>query len=204
MGRAKGMTLVELAVFAMLTGLLLSAISFVMKACLTYFQTAQVTTTLQQDLLRASDRMERELSQSDPATVTLGSSVHGLSFASPYDRADDFSYTNGLLTWRRFVCYYINGQSQLVRVATDIPATTTIPSPTQCAGYSPDKMAAMTLSPDMLVGSIASMTVSLSAQTVSITLTAVGRDNAGAVVADSQGNAMDSVTLQDANVVLRN
>ena len=123
-----GLTLVETMVSMALITTVLTAIYSFMSMFLVNSRMLQAQADLENSAQTAVIRMVSDLSDSRSASVTVGTSPTGVFFLSPRDGSDRFQRdSSGTLYWQKWVCYYLDGNRQLVRAQVPFTPTTTPP-----------------------------------------------------------------------------
>lgn len=146
-GRTKiaGVTLVELLIAAVLIGVILTATSSLIVACLKHYRDTDSSVTVHDTALRTITLLERELKETNTASFQIFGAPSGVVFASPRlpDSTIDYDDTSLQPLWQKWICYYlepVGTEFNLVRkeeyfpVAniTDTPPT---PGPTVTTAY---------------------------------------------------------------------
>lgn len=130
-GVRRGMTLIETIVSMALISVALTTIYSMSSMFLTNSRQLQAQADLENSAQVAVMRMVSDLSDSHPASVTTGPAPVGVVFLSPRDGSDRFQRdAAGALYWQKWVCYYLDGNRQLVRAQIPFAPVTTPPNPT--------------------------------------------------------------------------
>jgi type II secretory pathway pseudopilin PulG len=115
--RAPGMTLIEIMVYSVLLGLLMTGVYSAFYISKTYWDSAQGTTEVQQQCLRAMNGINRVLSQGNASSLAIfsyGSPPHqattGFVVLSAKTPSGLFQHqpTTGEIMWQRWVAVYID------------------------------------------------------------------------------------------------
>ncbi|MHB2016156.1 MAG: hypothetical protein ACYCW6_04340 [Candidatus Xenobia bacterium] len=209
-------------VYIALLGLAFSAIYAVLIAGLKYFNTANATSDLENTCMATISQLERELAESDAQTVQVSTSPMGISFASPRGADDNIVPTsNSTLTsveWQTFVCYYVDGQGNMVRKENPLSSPTTTLPTSQLSSNTPAVFKTLSLRTRFLGRNVKSFSFMESSgggtpaaaafpaaasqpglDYVQVTLIAQQMDSAGTLVTDANGNAMNDVRIVPAS-----
>lgn len=206
MRKARGFTLIEIAVYCALVGMALLAIYSVLIACLTYFNATQANVDLQRSCLSILTKLSSELSESDSATVQISTDPPGISFASPRDSGGNFDIASGVMQWQQFVAYYVDTSNvtlPLVRKAASITPTGSVPT-SQLSSYTVSAFSTMNAQQHTLGDNVTTFTPSLSGSTVSISIVADERDPTGAIMLAPSGVTANEIQVTASGVYLRN
>lgn len=206
MRRSRGTTLVEMLVYCVLLGVLLTGVYAVLLAGVRNYAIGANATELEQAALKAATRLSRELAEGDAASFRVDSSPVGIVFASPRDSTDPkgrFAYNSAnRMLWQSYVCYYLgtaNGAPALIRKVTPISPTVSSP-PTIPSTLTSAWFAAQTgIAPTWTGFNVSGLSVTpASPMTLSVTAT-----RAPGVSQAVAGVAPDSVQLQT-RIFMRN
>jgi prepilin-type N-terminal cleavage/methylation domain-containing protein len=118
----KGFTLVEILVATLILTLLIMAAFQVMEAGRSSWFTGDTSVQLRQEIIKTFIRMERELKETRPSQINLGSGTSGASliFRIPQDNNADGTIldANGNVEWSDTITYALNGANQITRTAS--------------------------------------------------------------------------------------
>ena len=110
--KARGFTLIELAVYSGLLGFLLTGLYLITRGGLHYYRTSVAYQTVQQQALVALSKLTSELANSDPRSVSLeggqgGPNIKFLSADAYLDPGQPWAFDAGTsrLLWRKWVAY---------------------------------------------------------------------------------------------------
>lgn len=150
--RLQGTTLFELMVCSALMGILLLALATLVFYGNGYLRRAEGGVEIQGELLRALSKLAREVTETNPETVSVAPGA--VSFASPRD--EDGLVANdsfGRLQWGRYVGFYLSMRGEtpvLVRRDKPMPSVLSEP-PTDNTGFEPTDIMAYSASPEQVV-----------------------------------------------------
>ncbi|MCX5710941.1 MAG: hypothetical protein NT060_03110 [Candidatus Omnitrophica bacterium] len=124
----KSFTLIELLFVSIIFTLLIIGVFQVMDVGRGAWFTGDTSIELRQEIIKTFMRMERELKETRPAQVSLGSSTSdtSLTFKIPQDIDGDGTIldSSGNIEWSPNIVYALNGSKQITRTASG--ATTII------------------------------------------------------------------------------
>jgi prepilin-type N-terminal cleavage/methylation domain-containing protein len=225
-----GFTLVELLVYMLLFGLCMSAVYYVLTACMSYFNTTQATVDVQNSALRAVMKLSADLAESNATTVTTLPSPGppmAIAFASPRDLSDTYNFVTsggsvGQPMWEKFVCYYVdttNPNWPLMRKQVSIAASSTPPAPGSNDTASALMSSTSSGFKEQVSQNVTGFYCTISGNVVTINFTADAMDGAGNVLTQvgggtgrtpvatfisSGGAPQNEIQLKNVQVFLRN
>ncbi len=124
----KGFSLIEIIIASCIFIILILAIFQTMDIGRSLWFTADVSTELRQEIIKAFTIMERELKETRPSQTSLqiSSNSNVLTFRMPQDNNGDGTIldVNGNIEWSANITYARNGANQITR--TDAVGTTTL------------------------------------------------------------------------------
>lgn len=120
----RGFTLVEILVSCAIFTILILATFQLMEVGRSSWFTTDVTVELRQEIIKTFMRMERELKETRPAQISLGSGTSSsfLTFRIPQDNNNDGTIldTSGNIEWSGDITYALNSASQITRTALGV------------------------------------------------------------------------------------
>lgn len=133
-----GASLVELMIASVLIGIVLTATSRLIVACLQHSRDTESSVMAHNTALSSITLLERELKETNAASFAIFASPPGVVFASPRlpDNTIDYDDTNLQPFWQKWICYYLEpagSEFNLVRKEEYFPVaniTDTPPTPT--------------------------------------------------------------------------
>jgi hypothetical protein len=126
--RSRGFTLIEVAVYSAVLLLLLGGVFMVVEGGMRYFRLAEAHETVNQQAVIAMGRIRGELANGSQTSLNPGAAPQPhILFLSPFgmDGSGEEEYEYGgngtQVLWKKWVCFYRDGQSRLVRAEFDVP-----------------------------------------------------------------------------------
>jgi len=120
----KAFTLIELLFVSIIFTLLIIGVFQVMDVCRGAWFTGDASIELRQEIIKTFMRMERELKETRPAQISLGSGTTGasLTFKVPQDIDADGTIldSSGNIEWSPNIVYALSGSNQITRTASGI------------------------------------------------------------------------------------
>jgi prepilin-type N-terminal cleavage/methylation domain-containing protein len=120
----KGFTLVEILISTIILTILILAAFQIMEVDRSSWFSADVSVQLRQEIIKAYMKMERELRQTRPAQINLGSgsSASSITFRIPQDNNGDGTILDGAgnIEWSGNITYALNGSNQIIRTASGV------------------------------------------------------------------------------------
>jgi len=120
----KGFTLVEILFVSLIFTLLILAAFQLMETGRSSYFTGDVSVQLRQEIIKTFMRMERELKETRPSQINLGSgtSSSSLTFRIPQDNDGDGTILNssGNVEWSGNITYALNSSHQITRTASGL------------------------------------------------------------------------------------
>jgi len=118
----KGLTLTEMLIASTIFTLLALGTFQVMDIGRGAWFTGDTSVELRQEIIKAFSRMERELKETRPAQITLGSGTQAasLTFKTPQDNDANGTILDSLgnIEWSPNIVYALNGSGQITRTTT--------------------------------------------------------------------------------------
>lgn len=118
----KGFTLFEILVVCAVFTVLLFAIFQVLDTGIGSWVSGDVSTEVRQELIKTFMRMERELKETRPAQISLGSGANSVSltFKVPQDINGDGTIldSSGYVEWSADITYALNASNQITRTVS--------------------------------------------------------------------------------------
>jgi type II secretory pathway pseudopilin PulG len=124
--RSRGFTLVEVVVYSSVLLFLLGGIFMVVEGGSRYFRLAEAHETVNQQAVIAMSRIRGELTNGSQASLNPSNTPQDhILFLSPFGmddtNEDDYEYDGTQLIWKKWVCFYLDGEDRLVRAEFDTP-----------------------------------------------------------------------------------
>lgn len=120
----KGFTLLEVLLASAIFSILIIIAFMIMKICSDTWFTGGDRAQLRKEITRAFMAMERELTETAPAQVSLASGASGdtITFKIPHDNDNDGSIITsaGAIEWSGDIVYALNGSNQIMRTYSGI------------------------------------------------------------------------------------
>jgi len=119
--KKKGMTLPEVMVYSVLIGMVLTGVYGILTSSMKYYRITEIRSDLQQNGIKAVSGILGDMMGTPRSTIVMSTSTpSGVFFVS--SRKDDGNHqfdSSGMLIWQKWVCYYLeantNGSYNLVR-----------------------------------------------------------------------------------------
>lgn len=130
MSGRRGFTLVEIMVYSLLLGLLMTGVYSAFYISRAYYDSAQGTTEVQQECLKALNGISRVLGQGNSSTVVVQSSpIVGFRILSARTTTGVYAHeaSSGNVQWQRWAVVYYDSAAKEVRLkevtGTGLPGT---------------------------------------------------------------------------------
>lgn len=127
-----GFTLIELMVYMVLMGIIMSLIYNVLVGATRYLQQGDVQAELQGDAINGMSRLAHDLSESSITQLVYNVDTDkGIAFVSPRSTSGQFllDTATGQNKWQKFICYYLDSTNKrLVKVEAPAGPLTTVPT----------------------------------------------------------------------------
>lgn len=167
--KRRGMTLPEVMVYSVLIGLVLTGIYGILTSSMKYYRITEIRSDLQQNAIKAVSGILGDMMGTPRSTIMMSTATpSGVFFVSSRKTDGNHEFdSSGLLIWQKWVCYYLeantNGSYNLVRkeVALSTPSSTPgLPPYTSVAQF-----AAANLQKHLIAKDIQSMAITFDSAT---------------------------------------
>lgn len=127
----RGFTLLEVMVYALLLGIMMTALYMLLRTTLGFMRETNATASLQASAQKTAVKITTELAQAHKgaSNIIAGTSPNGVVFLSPRPGSGNTMYdSNGNQLWRQWVCYYYDDVNQcIMRGEINLTAPTATP-----------------------------------------------------------------------------
>lgn len=127
----RGFTLLEVMVYAVLLGIMMTAMYLLLRTTLGFMRETNATASLQASAQRTAVKITTELAQAHKGVgnIVAGTNPNGIVFLSPRPGSGSTMYdTAGNQLWRQWVCYYYDAPNgRIMRGEINLTTPTTTP-----------------------------------------------------------------------------
>lgn len=127
----RGFTLLEVMVYAVLLGIMMTAMYLLLRTTLGFMRETNATASLQASAQRTAVKIAAELAQAHKGVgnIVASTSPSGIVFLSPRPGSGSTMYDSaGNQLWRQWVCYYFDAQKgRIMRSEINLSTPTTTP-----------------------------------------------------------------------------
>jgi Tfp pilus assembly protein PilV len=104
----KGVTLIEVMIYSLLVGIVLTGVYGTLIFSLRYFQTINTISSLQDSVLITLSKIETEMSETRAAAITVSTSPPGVMFPTLKNTQNQYLFNNnGQAMWQGWASYYL-------------------------------------------------------------------------------------------------
>ena len=160
--KTRGMSIVEVMVYSVLIGLVLTGIYGILTSSMKYYRITEVRSDLQQNGIKAISGILGDMMGTPKSTIVMGTNPDGVFFVSSRKSDGNHEFDNyGMLKWQKWVCYYLeqNTDGTYNLVKKESPISTPSSDPGTAPYTTVSQFAAASLQKHKIAENIQSMNI---------------------------------------------